>query len=374
MPTIHQALAAFAERWRAGAGALAAICSEESQMSASVEFPGHAAAAYSRGVCRAAMWRIAWGLWMIASLWGAPAAQAQETMVEARESKYNNIYVYKRDKYYTMTFGHNKRFYTETIYDTTNELALPVAYTRYMTVALAYAAEASDAVEIGFGGGRTAWYLHRHMPALKFTSVELDPAVFELAQKYFGVKPENKFDVKVADGRNYLLRRAVKSDVIMIDAYRGPFVPFHLLTKEFFELVRSRLKPGGVAVQNIEPTTMMFDAAIATIRSVFSNMDLYEAEGNVVAVAYDGPPLSRTDLRKRAQKLQDKYKFVYALPELLAKRKVVRRTPGVTVLTDDFAPVESLLAIERHNKKLDALTQGAPSPQNSTASRGSQAK
>jgi spermidine synthase len=291
----------------------------------------------------------------------APACRAQdaspETPVEARESKYNNIYVYRRDQYYSMTFGHNKRFYTESIYDTTNELALPVTYTRFMTVALAYAAETANVVEIGFGGGRTAWYLHKQMPALAFTSVELDPVVFELAQKYFGVKPEEKFNVEVADGRNYLVRRAVKSDIIMIDAYRGPFVPFHLLTKEFFELVKSRIKPGGVVVQNIEPTTMVFDAAIATIRSVFPNVDLYESGGNVVAVAYSGPERSLSDLQAKAQALQGKHRFLYPIPELLAGRKVVRRTPNVAVLTDDFAPVEALLAIERHNSKLDDITQ-----------------
>lgn len=351
-------------------------------MSASVELLGRVRAEGWRCV----LWgwaprRLVLGLWLAASLFGAPAGWAQEDAVEARESKYNNIYVYKRDQYYTMTFGHNKRFYTESIYDTTNELALPVTYTRYMTLALAYAAETNNVVEIGFGGGRTAWYLHKHMPAMNFTSVELDPVVFELAQKYFGVKPEEKFNVEVADGRNYLVRRAVKSDVIMIDAYRGPFVPFHLLTKEFFELVKSRLKPGGVVVQNVEPTTMVFDAAIATIRSVFPNVDLYDAGGNVVVTAYDGPPLSQSDLQERAARLQGKHKFAYAIPEMLAGRKVVRRAPNVAVLTDDFAPVESLLAIERHNSKLDEIaqspsaaqetttTQSAPVPQSPATSR-----
>src|SRR5262245_33139099 len=57
-------------------------------------------------------------------------AHAELKLIEERSSNYNNIYVYKDGPQIYMTFGHNKRFYTETIYDTRDELALPVAYTR----------------------------------------------------------------------------------------------------------------------------------------------------------------------------------------------------------------------------------------------------
>ena len=280
-------------------------------------------------------------------------------LLESRESIYNNIYIYERDQYVTMTFGHNRRFYTETVYDTSDELALPVTYTRYMTLALAYAREVKSVLEIGFGGGRTAWYLHKQMPEIEMLSVELDPVVVDLARKYFGIRTNEKFRVKVADGRRHMLVDETRHDVIMIDAYRGPFVPFHLLTKEFFKVVKSRLKPGGVAVQNIEPTTMMFDSALATIGEIFDHVDIYEAKGNVVAVAYDGKALSQGELKTRAQAVQDQYKLVYALPDMLSRRRVVDADLDAKVLSDDFAPVESLLAIEKYNRKLDDISQKA---------------
>ena len=148
---------------------------------------------------------------------------------------------------------------------------------------------ADNLLEIGFGGGRTAWYLHKHMPKLDITCVELDPAVVDLAQKHFGVKPEDKFKIVTADGRSYLTKSRESWNVIMIDAYRGPFVPFHLLTEEFYKVVKSKLKPGGVVVQNVEPSTMMFDSAITTISKVFANVEVLDAGGNIVTVAYDGP-------------------------------------------------------------------------------------
>jgi spermidine synthase len=142
-----------------------------------------------------------------------------------------------------------------------------------------------------------------------------------------------------------------------VDAYRGPFVPFHLLTEEFFKTVKVRLKPGGAVVQNIEPSTMMFDSAVATIQRVFANIDLYDAGGNVVAVAYDGPKLAQDKLLARAGALQKQYSFRYPLPDILAQRRTVNRKVPGKALTDDFAPVESLLAIEKHNRKLDDIAE-----------------
>ena len=299
--------------------------------------------------------RLALALLALAGI-GAGVAFAEPRLLEERSSTYNNIYVYKDGSNVLMTFGHNRRFYTESIYDSTDELALPVTYTRFMTVGLAYANAADNLLEIGFGGGRTAWYLHKHLPKLDITCVELDPAVVELAQKHFGVKPEDRFKIVTTDGRSYLTKSRDSWNVIMIDAYRGPFVPFHLLTEEFYKVVQAKLKPGGVVVQNVEPSTMMFDSAIATISKVFANVEVFDAGGNIVTVAYDGPKRSQAELTARAAVLQQQHNFVYPLEVFLPERRTVTRTRG-KVLTDDFAPVESLLAIEKHNRKLDEFSE-----------------
>jgi spermidine synthase len=283
-------------------------------------------------------------------------AQAEMKLIDERSSAYNNIFVYKDGPNVIMTFGHNRRFYTETIYNTKNELELPVTYTRFMTVALAYAGGLDNMLEIGFGGGRTAWYLHKHMPELDITCVELDPAVAELAKKHFGVREEDKFKIAIADGRSYIVKSRDTWNVVMIDAYRGPFVPFHLLTEEFYKLVKSKLKPGGVVVQNVEPTTMMFDSALATIQKVFANVEGYDAGGNIVLVAYDGPRKTLAELTARAAALQTKHKLLYPLTDFVGERRIPTRATG-KVLTDDFAPVESLLAIEKHNRKLEEFSE-----------------
>jgi spermidine synthase len=299
------------------------------------------------------------GLFFALSLFTSLPTAAQDLqgkLLETRESKYNSIFIYQNGDFVSMTFGHNKRIFTESIYDTKDERDLPVVYTRFMTTPIAYVSDLSNIVEIGFGGGRTDWYLHKYLPETRVSSVELDPDVVALAKKYFGIREESNFSVTVQDGRLFLDNTVRLYDIILIDAYRGPFVPFHLLTKEFYEVVKSRLRPGGVVAQNVEPTTMLFDAAIATIKAVFENVDLYDGEGNVVIVAYDGPSRSEADLMASAEERQHQFRFKYSLPDLISQRQVLTRVPDAQVLTDDFAPVESLKAIERHNQKLDSLT------------------
>jgi spermidine synthase len=292
-------------------------------------------------------------------LFAAPLRAVDGRLLEKRESEYNSIFVYERDGLVYMSFGHNQKIYTESAYDPSDVTKLPIKYTRLMTAGLAYSTSLSRVLEIGFGGGRTAWYLHHFMPEVSVTSVELDPEVVALAKTYFGIKDEPNFEVVTQDGRLHLAGTDQTYDIILVDAYRGPFVPFHLLTKEFYQVAKSRLSAGGVMVQNIEPSTMLFDSAIATISSVFANVDLYDAGGNIVAVAYDGPTMPNEQLFATAASRQTQFGFAYPLADVLSQRRVLNETFTASVLTDDFAPVESLKSIERHNMRLDDISRPA---------------
>jgi len=277
-------------------------------------------------------------------------------LIDSRESLYNNIYVYREGPYLAMTFGYNKNLYTESLYNPLDDRELPVPYTRFMTAGLAYPKKVNSILEIGFGGGRTSWYLHKFLPDASVTSAELDPAVMELAQKYFGIKAEPNFNVVQQDGRIFLSSSPRLYDLILIDAYRGPFVPFQLLTKQFYEIVKQHLTADGVVAQNIEPTTMLFDSAVNTIRSVFPNLDFYPADGNIVVIAYDGKPRTDQELAAIAAERQSALHLRYDLTQLLASRQsyaseAANINPKAAVLTDDFAPVEALKAIKKHNQK-----------------------
>lgn len=291
---------------------------------------------------------------VLVAAFAASALAGERKLLVEKESLYNNIYIYSDPPLVTLKFGHNGRLYTESAYNTKDDRDLPVAYTRYMTAGLIYPKEIKSILEIGSGGGRTAWYLHRYLPDVPITTVELDPTVAELAQEHFGIKNEKNFKIATRDGRLFLREGKERYDIILIDAYRGPFVPFHLLTKEFYQAVKADLNDGGVVVQNIEPTTMLFDAAAKTIQAVFANVEFYVADGNVVTVAYDGPKRTFEDIKRAAGERQAAFKLRYDLTKMLAQRRLLKSdtiSAEAKVLTDDFAPVEALKAIEKHNRK-----------------------
>ncbi len=117
-------------------------------------------------------------------------------------------------------------------------------------------------------------------------------------------------------------------------------MPFHLLTKEFFTLLKERLTPGGVAAFNVHDGTKLYDATLVTLRAVFPTVDLYPSgEYETIMVATATPDVAKDALKRRAEALQQRYKFRFPMPRLLARRLDNPPQPKAAVLTDDFAPV-----------------------------------
>jgi spermidine synthase len=286
---------------------------------------------------------------------GAVQAQvsvmAPDGVIEKVESEYNNVFVVKQGQMLYMNFGYRNSQYVESVIDLLDRGSLAARYTRYMTIAAVYNERFERAAFVGLGGGRTASYLVDNFPQLGLEIAELDPEVIRLAKKYFGVKESERLKIHAQDGRIFLTRSKGTYDAVFLDAYRGPFVPFHLMTREYFEIIKKHLRPGGVVAQNVEPSTMVLDSAIRTIGAVFRNVDTYEAGGNVVIIAYDGEPVPAARLRQRAAALTKQHKLRYDLVELLAAKRDIRPQEGAKLLTDDFAPVEMLKTIKRHNER-----------------------
>jgi len=104
---------------------------------------------------------------------------------------------------------------------------------------------------LGNAGGTTARALGVFYPRADVDGVELDPAVTAVGRRYFGLGDNPRLRVITADARPFLRRTRDQYDLIVIDAYRPPYVPFYLATREFFRLARSRLTPGGAIVLNV---------------------------------------------------------------------------------------------------------------------------
>ena len=133
---------------------------------------------------------------------------------------------------------------------------------------------------IGLGAGTIPREFSAIYGPIPIDGVEIDGTIVDLGRQYFHMNEPN-LHVIVQDGRYYLQTTTQHYDVIGIDAYQQPYVPFQLTTVEFFREVRAHLTPTGVAVINAGRTCCDFrlvEALAQTMRAAFSNVYIIDTE------------------------------------------------------------------------------------------------
>lgn len=131
---------------------------------------------------------------------------------------------------------------------------------------------------LGLGAGTVAWQVdaaYAQERAVRQEGIELDPVVLEAGRRFFGLDEIPSLDVECADARAAIRARSGPYDVVILDAYRGTYIPFHLATREFFELVKERMPEDGLLAINVAApvgSDRMQDALSATIGIVFPHV------------------------------------------------------------------------------------------------------
>ena len=304
----------------------------------------------------------------VLALGGAPTARAEQlvdTKIRAEmlkhkdgqvahiETEYNDIFIGKRRNELTLSFQYKGHDYTESTANLTDPDDLPSKYTQMMTLGVVYPPEVKHVLMIGLGGGSISTYLGRFMPDVVIDTVELDPGVVTAAKKFFGLIETDRVRYHEGDGRVFLNRRKDTYDLILVDAFQGGYIPFHLLTKEFYTLLKQRLAPGGAAVFNAHSGNKLYTSTLLTLRAVYPSVHVYPSgAGEAITIVTAEPAPDPEALGARAAALQEKFGFRFALPALLARRDDnynVRQTGEL--LTDDFAPVSIYDTIGEKRKK-----------------------
>jgi spermidine synthase len=258
------------------------------------------------------------------------------------ETQYNDVFITKRGHQLVMSFQVQGWDYTESVSNLLDPDDLPLRYAQVMTIATVYAEAPRKILMLGLGGGSISTYLGRFLPEAAITTVEIDPGVISAAKSYFGLRETERMRYRAGDGRVFLARSNELYDLILLDAYRGGYVPFHLLTREFYMLVKQRLAPGGAAAFNVHDGSKLYASTVKTLGEVFAAIDLFPTRrGEVIAVA-TGAPIDTQALEHRAAELQERYRFRFPLPGILRGRmdKPQSQAANGDIITDDFAPAD----------------------------------
>jgi spermidine synthase len=195
---------------------------------------------------------------------------------------------------------------------------------------------------LGSAGGTTARAITHYFPGVHVDAVELDPDITAVGRRLFDLHGKN-ITTHTADARPWLAAQTGRYDAILVDAYRQPYIPFYLATKEFFTEVRNHLDPGGVVAVNVghpEQSRKLEQVLTATLASVFGRdhvlRDPVDAT-NTMLLGTTGS-VRATDRLRAAAMPED--------VQTIADEVAGRLEPGLrggSVYTDDKAPVEWLV-------------------------------
>ena len=212
-------------------------------------------------------------------------------------------------------------------------LVLPLAGQRGVPRRIAILGDAAGSVARAYG---------HYFPSTRVDAVEIDGELTTIGRRYFGLRGP-RLHTYTADARPWLAASHARYDAIFVDAYRQPYIPFYLVTREFFASVRSHLRRGGIVAINVGhvPGSDALEKVVsATLRDVFPNVirDRVSASNSLVVASDGSLSPARVTAAASGPRLP---------PELdgLADSVGARMSPalrGGQVYTDDRAPVEWL--------------------------------
>lgn len=214
--------------------------------------------------------------------------------------------------------------------------ALPLDYTkRFMEAARAFNYPRRVLV---IGGGTYTFpaALAAECTQCQIDVVEIDPALDDLAEKYFNFKPQPNIDIIHQDGRVFLNREQADYDLIFMDAFSSLTPPYQLTTRQALERLKEHLKPGGAVVVNLVAAyagrNEYLHASTTTYQQVFASTALHQAADGT-------PPHQRQNLILLAAAAPATTRQISN--QLQAEQLTL--PSGGLILADDHAPVEQLI-------------------------------
>jgi spermidine synthase len=194
---------------------------------------------------------------------------------------------------------------------------------------------------LGNAAGTTSRAYERFFPGTRVDGVEIDAELSRIGRRWFDMN-NPRLHLYHEDARPFLRRVDARYDVISVDAYRQPYIPFYLTTREFFELCRDRLTPNGVLIVNAghpEGQDDLEQVLTATIGDVFPHLLRDPIETTNTLITAGRAPISTARLAAAVPRLPAGLRPTAAA----AARRIESPLPGGGVYTDDKAPVEWLI-------------------------------
>lgn len=212
---------------------------------------------------------------------------------------------------------------------------------------------------LGLAAGTTARQALAVFPNVVVDGYEIDPQIVAVGRRYFGMDLAN-LNIIVQDARWGLAESPYRYDLICVDAYRPPYIPPHLTTVEFFQIVADHLQPDGALAINVGHTASdrrLIDGLATTIRTLFSTVYVMDIPGTFNSMIYaTRQPTTILDFQRNLVTFATDQTahplLIHSMEITLANLQPT--PPTTTIFTDDLAPIEWIT----NDMILDYLLQG----------------
>jgi spermidine synthase len=206
--------------------------------------------------------------------------------------------------------------------------------------------EVKKMVVIGLAAGTIAKQFSQVFGPIAIDGIELDPAIVQIGRDYFAMEEPN-INIIIGDGRYELNRLEDKYDIITLDAYKVPYIPWHLTTQEFFLEVKEHLSETGVLainVGNVPDDPRLVQAITATLLTVFPSVHTLDVPGsfNSIIVATNQPTLTQ-NIIQNANQLPENSDPLLLKALGAAVDNLAPTESSDIVFTDERAPVETII-------------------------------
>jgi spermidine synthase len=199
---------------------------------------------------------------------------------------------------------------------------------------------------IGLAAGTIPKQFTRVFGPLPVDGIELDPAIVETGREYFALNEPN-INVIIGDGRYELNRLPGRYDLITLDAYKVPYIPWHLTTQEFFQEVRDHLTADGVLAVNVGRVPgdrRLVEALTATMLAVFPSVHAIDVPGSLNTILVATVQNTRSEnLGANLDRLPNSVDPLLRTALVTAQGNLVPTKAAEVVFTDERAPLETLV-------------------------------
>jgi len=205
------------------------------------------------------------------------SSDAAPKIIHTEPSEFAPVLVFEEHGERCMNFNSVSDPGRQTCVDLKHPDKMVFAYTRMMTSALFLNPAPANVLIIGLGGATLPRALKKILPRTVIDTVEIDPAVANVAQRFFGYEQSPTQRLFLEDGRAFVERahrEGRQYDMIMLDAFDVDYIPVHLLTREFLQHVRAILTPNGILVANTFTNSKMYDQESVTYADVFGDFSI----------------------------------------------------------------------------------------------------